>query len=106
MANKQVELYININHDVQSLGNKHLQRWDYFINCKIDITIITEIWINDECPVLISGLNSQSYGFIPFTRTQRGGGIGVMYNKNIQNPIMEKQEYSTFELLTLKLCVS
>ena len=56
--------------------------------------------------MLISDLNSQSYGFIPFTRTQRGGGIGVMYNKNIKNPVMEKQEYSTFELLTLKLCIS
>ena len=55
--------------------------------------------------MLISDLNSQSYGFIPFTRTWRGGGIGVMYNKNIKNPIMEKQEYSTFELLTVKLCV-
>ena len=51
--------------------------------------------------MLISDLNSQSYGFIPFTRTWRGGGIGVMYNKNIKNPIMEKQEYSTFELLTV-----
>ena len=29
-----------------------------------------------------------------------------MYNKNIKNQIMEKQEYSTFELLTVKLCVS
>ena len=92
--------------NAQSLGNKHLQILDYFINCKIDIHIITEIWINDECPMLISDLNSQSYGFILFTRTCRGGGIGVMYNKNIKNPIMEKQEYSTFELLTVKLCVS
>ena len=92
--------------NAQSLGNKHLQILDYFINCKIDIGIITEIWINDECPVLISDLNSQSYGFTPFTRTRRGGGIGVMYNKNIKTPIMEKQEYSTFELLTVRLCVS
>ena len=73
---------------------------------KNDIGIITEIWINDECPVLISDLNSQSYGFIPFTRTRRGEGIGVMYNKNIKIPRMEKQEYSTFELLTVRLCVS
>ena len=76
--------------NVQSLGNKHLQILDYFINCKIDVNIITEIWINDESPVIISDLNSQSYGFIPFTRTWRGGGIEVMYNKNIKNPIMEK----------------
>ena len=92
--------------NAQSLGNTHLQILDYFINCKIDIGIITEIWINDECPVLISDLNSQSYGFTLFTRTQRGGGIGVMYNKNIKTPIMEKQEYSTFELFTVRLCVS
>ena len=92
--------------NTQSLGNKHLQILDYFIDCKIDIGIITEIWINDECPVLISDLNSQSYGFIPFTRTWRGGGIGVMYNKNIKIPIMEKQEYSIFELLTVRLYVS
>ena len=92
--------------NAQSLGNKHLQILDYFIDCKIDIGIITEIWINDECPVLISDLNSQSYWFIPFTRTQRGGGIGMMYNKNIKIPRMEKQEYSTFELLTVRLCVS
>ena len=90
----------------QSLGNKQWQTLDYVINHKIDIGIITEIWINDECPVLISDLNSQSYGFTPFARTWRGGGIGVMYNKNIKTPIMEKQEYSTFELLTVRLCVS
>ena len=90
---------------MQSLGIKHLQILDYFINCKIDISIITEMWINDECPVLISDLNSQSYGFILFTRTQRGGGIGVMYNKNIKNPIMKKQEYSTFGITYIKaLC--
>ena len=29
-----------------------------------------------------------------------------MYNNNIKNPIMEKQEYSTFELVTVKFCVS
>ena len=92
--------------NAQSLGNKHLQILDCFINCKIDIGIITEIWINDECPVLISDPNSQSYGFTLLTRTWRGGGIGVMYNKNIKTPIMEKQEYSTFELLTVRLCVS
>ena len=92
--------------NAESLGNKHLQILDYFINHKIDIGIFTEIWINDECPVLISDLNSQSYGFTPLTRTQRGGGIGVMYNKNIKTPIMEKQEYSTSELLTVRLCVS
>ena len=92
--------------NAQSLGNKHLQILDYSINHKIDIGIITEIWINEECPMLISDLNSQSYGFILFTRTWRGGGIGVMYNKNIRNPILEKQEYSTLELLTVKLCVS
>ena len=92
--------------NAQSLGNKQLQILDYFIDCKIDIGIITEIWINDESPVLISDLNPQSYGFIPFTRTWRGGGIGVMYNNNIKIPRMEKQEYSTFELLTVRLCVS
>ena len=92
--------------NAQSLGNKHLQILEYFIDHKIDIGIITEIWINDECSVLISDLNFQSYGFIPFTRTWRGGGIGMMYNKNIKIPRMEKQEYSTFELLTVRLCVS
>ena len=92
--------------NAQSLGNKHLQILDYFINCKIYISIIIEIWINDECPVLISDLNSQSYGFTPFTRTWRGGGIGVMYNKNIKTPKMEEWEYNTFELLTVRLHVS
>ena len=29
-----------------------------------------------------------------------------MYNKNIKTPTMENQEYSTFELLSIRLCVS
>ena len=71
--------------NVQSLGNKHLQILDYFINCKIDISIITEIWINIECPMLISDLNSQSYGLYHLQEHGEGryrGDVQQEYKKS------------------------
>ena len=67
--------------NVQSIANKHLRVLDYFMEQNLDLCIITEIWLNDNCLTICVDLNTDAVSFHPLTRDKRGGGIGLLHKK-------------------------
>ena len=58
--------------NVQSIANKHLRVLDYFVEQNLDLCIITEIWLNDNCPTICTDLNTDVVSFHPLIRDRRG----------------------------------
>ena len=69
--------------NVQSIVNKHLRVLDYFMEQNLDLCIITEIWLNDNCLTICMDLNTDAVSFLPLTRDRRGGGIGFLHKKHL-----------------------
>ena len=84
--------------NVQSIMNKHLEVLDYFMEQNLDLCIITEIWLNDNCLTICMVFNNDAVSFHPLTRDRRGGGIGFLHKKTLKLSNVEKEEYETFQL--------
>ena len=91
--------------NVQSIANKHLRVLDYFLEQNLDLCIITEIWLNNNCLTLCADLNTDAVSFYPLTRVRRGGGIGLLHNKTLKLSDIEKEEYEMFELASARVQV-
>ena len=76
--------------NVRSIQNKHLLFLDHLISNKIDICVVTEVWLNNLNPIVIADLNDQGYVFKPTVRQQRGGGIAISSRKNINITEVDK----------------
>ena len=86
--------------NVRSIQNKHLLFLDHLISNKIDICVVTEVWLNNLNPIVIADLNDQGYVFKPTVRQQRGGGIAISSRKNINITEVDKSgDKSTFEFV-------
>ena len=67
------------NVNVMSLNNKSLNILETVLDHKLDILLITEIWINDKKSDVFGGLNSNGYTFKNFPKEDwKGGGIGLL----------------------------
>ena len=91
--------------NVQSIANKHLRVLDYFMEQNLDLCIITEIWLNNNCPTICADLNTDAVSFHPLTRVRRGGRIGLLHKKTLKLLDVEKEEYETFELASARVQV-
>ena len=91
--------------NMQSIANKHLRVLDYFVVQNLDLCIITEIWLNDNCPTICTDLNTDAVSCHPLTRARRGGGIGLLHKKTLKLLDIEKEEYETFELASARVQV-
>ena len=91
--------------NVQSIANKNLKVLDYFVEQNLDLCIITEILLNDNCPTICADLNTDVVSFHPLTRDRRGGGIGLLHKKTLKLSDIEKEEYETLELASARVQV-
>ena len=91
--------------NIQSIANKHLRVLDYFMEQNLDLCIITEIWLNDNCMTICVDLNTDAVSFHPLTRVRRGGGIGLLHKKALKLLDIEKEEYEMFELASARVQV-
>ena len=55
------------------------------VNNNIDIAMITETWLNSNTTnvPIISSLNTPPFNFISFPRAAHAGGLGLLYNSNL-----------------------
>ena len=91
--------------NIQSIANKHLRVLDYFMEQNLDLCIITETWLNDNCPTICTDLNTDAVSFHPLMRVRRGGRIGLLHKKTLKLSDIEKKEYETFELASARVQV-
>ena len=69
----------------------------------LDLCIITEIWLNDNCWTICADLNTDAVSFHSLTRVRGGGGIGLLHKKTLKLLDIEKEEYEMFELASARV---
>ena len=77
--------------NVQTIANKHLRVLDYFMEQNLDLCIITEIWLNDNCLTICADLNTDTVSFHPLTRDRRDGGIGFLHKKHLNYQTLKRR---------------
>ena len=65
---------------------------EHLIDDQIDICVITEIWLNNLDPTIISDLNREGYIFKPFPRSRKGGGLAISYRDTIDIKQLDSSE--------------
>ena len=84
--------------NMRSLNGKSSLLMEHVISAKIDLCLITEVWINNTNTEVMSDLNSQGYEFVPIPRKNRpGGGIGLLHRATYSVKLEKSGAHSSFE---------
>ena len=87
--------------NAMSLNNKSLSILETVLDHKLDILLITEMWINDEKADVLGDLNSSGYTFKNFPREDyRGGGIGLLFSDYLQINNLSHHNLTSFQYIT------
>ena len=74
--------------NVQSLKHKEKEVLDYLVSANADIHVLTETWLQTSASnhawVSCSSLNNSKFCLIVSNRVRRGGGLSIVYKKNLQ----------------------
>lgn len=84
----------------RSIINKDLIVHDYMVENSMDILLATETWINNDdhmAKLQCSELNTHEYRVNCSNRAKRGGGVGIVYNKNIKVRKIQEDVFQTFQ---------
>ena len=89
--------------NARSINNKTLSIKDYIVERDIDITAITETWLNDtNSDLAVRNICPSGYSFSHVPRLNRtGGGVGVIYNNTLNITRYETVSYTSFEFMEL-----
>ena len=87
--------------NAQSVGNKDTHLTQEIITHNIDVTLITETWLNDTPHDIAwlhqSDLLQSGYAISTHNRPTRGGGLDLLYKDNMKIKKTEAQHLSTIE---------
>ena len=92
--------------NARSINNKTLHIKDYVVDNKIDILAITETWLksDDDCYFTIRDICPQDYVFNHIPRTTgTGGGVGLLFKKNLKIKKLQTRTFRSFELMEVLL---
>ena len=92
--------------NARSINNKTLHIKDYVVDNKIDILAITETWLksDDDCYFTIRDICPQDYVFNHISRkTGTGGGVGLLFKKNLKIKKLQTRIFRSFELMEVLL---
>ena len=92
--------------NARSINNKTLHIKDYVVDNKIDILAITEAWLksDDDCYFTIRDICPQDYVFNHIPRTTgTGGGVGLLFKKNLEIKKLQTRIFRSFELMEVLL---
>ena len=95
--------------NARSINNKTLHIKDYVVDNKIDILAITETWLksDDDCYFTIRDICPQDYVFNHIPRTTgTGGGVGLLFKKNLKIKKLQTRTFRSFELMEVLLHTS
>lgn len=86
-------------YNIESLSNKTFFITEYMKSNQIDICILQEIWSNNSIRAVETEINDMGWKIDYVVRSKRGGGLGVIYDKNITDLqfASDSVQYSTFE---------
>ena len=92
--------------NARSINNKTLQIKDYVVDKKIDIFALTETWLKpDDCSdYIIRDISPTGYAFVHTPRPDgNGGGVGLLYRKNLKMEQIKSDPCKSFEFKELLL---
>ena len=66
--------------NIQLVGNKTYEIWDYINENKLDVLMLTEIWLNKNDTAKIRDMMPETYTFLHAPRGdgKGGGGLGFL----------------------------
>ena len=92
--------------NAQSIRNKDTMIYDYILDNKIDIKLITETWITDQDQTWLDSCDFKQHGLNIDTsnRQQRkGGGLALISRSNIIAKHLKKSLTRSFEYAIWKI---
>ena len=92
--------------NARSIINKTLQIKDFVVNKNIDILALTEIWLkpDDGSDYTNRDISPTGYAFVHTPRPNgNGGGVGLLYRKNLKMEQIKSDPFKSFEFKELLL---
>ncbi len=92
--------------NARSVCNKAIELHDFIVSNSIDLLFVTETWLSGNLRdnVVIAELIPPNYGFMHRPRTTgRGGGVGIVYRKDLSIKMCLSTEYDAFEYMVTKI---
>ena len=88
--------------NARSVNNKVSVIWDAIYEHNLDLCAITETWLKSIDGPIIHQLSDKNYSYVGKNREhKKGGGVGLIFNKNVKVRPIELKNYVSFELLAL-----
>ena len=92
--------------NARSIINKTLQIKDFVVDKNIDILALTETWLkpDDRSDYTIRDISPTGYAFVHTPRPNgNGGGVGLLYRKNLKMEQIKSDPFKSFEFKELLL---
>ena len=90
--------------NARSVVNKALFIKDYFVDHKLDLLALTETWTKSDSMKTVGELCPSGCGFFHVPRKSRqGGGVGLIYNKNLSVRKQTDLKFVSFEAMEVLL---
>ena len=91
--------------NARSVRNKTLAISDFTTDLNIDIMALTETWLNSGDEAFITELCPEGFKFIhaPRNNKNRGGGVGLLFKKNLQMKKKLCDSFLSFECMDILL---
>ena len=108
---KQLERNITISvFNAQLIRNKEALILDHLLQYKVDLAMVTETWLTDtdrdKVWLQSSDVNKDIYSLSLSIRTcKRGGGVGLIHQKNTDVILTEEKEAKTFQVAKWRVTV-
>ena len=86
--------------NIRSLKNKTTSLFDFIVSHNLDVLALTETWLCNDDNIILNELLPPSYDIRHVDRGRRGGGVALIYKKDISfRNIVTTNEITQFELL-------
>ena len=93
----------HLNHvclNIRSLKNKTTSLFEFIVSHNLDVLALTEAWLCNGDNIILNELLPPGYDFRHVDRGRRGGGVALIYKKDISfRNIVTTNEITQFELL-------
>ena len=86
--------------NIRSLKNKTTSLFDFIVSHNLDVLALTETWLCNGDNIILNELLPPGYDIRHVDRGRRGGGVALIYKKDISfRNIVTTNEITQFELL-------
>ena len=86
--------------NIRSLKNKTTSLFDFIVSQNLDVLALTEMWLCNDDDIILNELLPPGYDIRHVDRGRRGGGVALIYKKDISfGNIVITNGITQFELL-------